>query len=97
MNALNPVPFQHPERPDYLCQELPGGGFLGWPASSQPSINVKHIDGPLLFARNGEMHWLTLWERFLLWRGRVSAHSLERKHWPWLQEVRAPSVHGDYR
>lgn len=30
-----------------------------------PVLNRKHVDGPLL-TWGGYMHWLTIWERFLL-------------------------------
>jgi hypothetical protein len=45
-------------------------------------INPKHIDGPLLIFRDGQMHWLTLWERFLLRLGMTDAKKLERKRRP---------------
>jgi hypothetical protein len=76
------IPYTHPERPDYLCMELPGGGYLGWPAGAQPEIYAHHVDGPILTMRNGEIHWLTWWERFLFRLGRVEAASLERKYRP---------------
>jgi len=50
--------------------------------SGRPSFVMKHIDGPLLVFRDGQMHWLTLWERFLVWAGRQTAESLERKRRP---------------
>jgi hypothetical protein len=74
-----------PRRPGYIYQEAPGGSLIGYPASARPSINRKHIDGPLLYMRNGEMHWLTWRERFQLWLGRTDALTLERKHRPDLQ------------
>ncbi len=60
--------------------------MIGYPADAQPSINRRHIDGPLLYLRNGEMHWLTLWERLLLLLGKVDALALERKYRPHLSE-----------
>ncbi len=75
-----------PKRPDYRYQQAPGGAVIGWHKDARPSINRKHIDGPLLFMRNGEMHWLTLWERLLLWLGKTDALALERKHRPHLAE-----------
>ena len=60
--------------------------MIGYPADAQPSINRRHIDGPLLYLRNGEMHWLTLWERLLLLLGKVDALVLERKYRPHLSE-----------
>ena len=73
-----------PKRPGYRYEPAPSGGFIGYPAEAQPVINRKHIDGPLLYMRNGEMHWLTLWERLLLWLGKTDAMALERKHRPHL-------------
>jgi hypothetical protein len=40
---------------------------------------MKHIDGPLLTFRDGQMHWLTLRERFRVWMGWEDALSLERR------------------
>lgn len=51
-----------------------------------PHIKQRHIDGPMLVMRSGEIHWLTLWERLLLWLGKTDAFRLERKHRPWLAE-----------
>lgn len=74
-----------PRREGYRYEPGPRGGFLiGYPADARPSINRKHIDGPLLYMRNGEIHWLTPWERILLWFGRTDALALERKHRPHL-------------
>ena len=47
----------------------------------EPNIHWKHIDGPLLVMRDGQMHWLTLWERLCCALGWHDARSLERKHW----------------
>lgn len=71
-------------RPGWVCEPEPGGGFVGWPSDSEPSIQANHIDGPLLHFRNGELHWFTLWERFLFAIGRIDAESLEAKHRPHL-------------
>lgn len=76
-----------PKRPDYLYAEMPGGSWVGWRREARPSINRRHIDGPLLYLRNGELHWLTLWERFLLWLGMTDALTLERKYRPELQST----------
>lgn len=87
--------FTHPSREGWLCQRAASGGFVGWPADSRPSIQANHIDGPLLHFRNGELHWLTLRERFLFWLGLVDAYSLEHKHRPHLQVApREPCEHG---
>ena len=66
-------------RPGYKYASAPGGGLMGWSVDARPSINRKHIDGPLLYMRNGELHWLTLWERLQLFFGRTDAEKLERK------------------
>ena len=61
---------------DYLSPNV------GFPASNRPSIEANHIDGPMLRFRDGQVHWLTLWERFLFWVGKTDAEKLERKHRP---------------
>lgn len=87
--------MRHPTRKGWLCHEAPGGGFVGWEAGHGPSINRHHIDGPVLFFSDGQMHWLTLWERLQLALGRTDATKLEAKHRPnlvrgilsWLDDV----------
>jgi hypothetical protein len=64
---------------------------VSYPADARPSINANHIDGPLLVFRDGQMHWLNLWERLLLHFGWVDAEKLEKKlrpHLAWLLERR---------
>lgn len=75
----------HPTRIGWVCEPASGGGFIAWSASSTPSIIWNHVDGPLLTFRNGEMHWLTLWERVRCWFGYDNECSLERKYRPHLQ------------
>ncbi len=58
-----------------------------FPLSNRPSINPNHIDGPMLTFRDGQMHWLTPWERVLYRFGRIDAESLERKLRPNLMRV----------
>lgn len=53
-------------------------------AGHLPAIHRK-IDGPMLVCRNGEVMFLTLWERWLFWWGRTDALQLERKHRPLLE------------
>jgi hypothetical protein len=53
--------------------------MIGYPSSSRPTLIMKHIDGPLLTFRDGQMHWLTLRERFRVWMGWEDALSLERR------------------
>lgn len=52
---------------------------VGYSNDARPYIKAKHIDGPLLVYRDGQMHWLTLWERFLFLFGWTDAEKLERK------------------
>lgn len=59
---------------------------VGYPAGNEPWIMWHHIDGPLLHFRNGELHWMTMWERMLCWLGQADALSLERKHLPHLSQ-----------
>jgi hypothetical protein len=70
-----------PRRPDYIYQRAPGG-YVAYHRDARPSINWKHIDGPLLYYRDGQLHWLTLWERLRCWFGRDDAESIERKRRP---------------
>ena len=51
-------------------------------AKARPVIQSHHIDGPLLYFRDGQLHWLTLWERFLFAFGWTDADKLERKRRP---------------
>jgi hypothetical protein len=44
-----------------------------------PSISPNHIDGPLLHFSDGQMHWLTLWERIQFRFGWTDAEALQRK------------------
>ena len=47
------------------------------PPITAPTIQFKHMDGPLLHRLDGRMHWLTWRERFSVWRGRADAWSIE--------------------
>lgn len=82
------TPQPHPTRPGWVCVPAPGGGFIGWQGGGRPSIQPHHIDGPLLAFSDGQLHWLTLWERFLFALGLADAERLERKRRPNL--LRAP-------
>ncbi len=80
-----PWPMPDPSRPGWLVeQSADGSSLVGWPAESKPVILANHVDGPLCTFRNGEMHWLTLWERVLFAFGRVDSLSIERKYRPHL-------------
>lgn len=65
-------------RPGYIYNHH-GVGFR---ADSRPSINWEHIDGPLLYYRDGQLHWLTWRERFRCWMGWDDADSIEAKRRP---------------
>ncbi|MDE2100304.1 MAG: hypothetical protein KGL39_23840 [Patescibacteria group bacterium] len=60
---------------------------VAYATTSRPHLTMNHIDGPLLCMRNGELHWLTLWERLRVALGLDDAMSLEKKHRPWLQNT----------
>ncbi len=53
---------------------------ISFPTEAQPSINFKHVDGPVLCCRDGSIHWLTYWERFMLWLGKINVHDLDKKY-----------------
>jgi len=42
---------------------------VSYPISSRPHIVWRHIDGPLLCGRHGELHWLTINERIFVCLG----------------------------
>lgn len=44
-----------------------------------PSINEHHIDGPLLYFSDGQLHWLTFWERVLFRLDLTDAMELQQK------------------
>lgn len=48
--------------------------------ASSPSINWKHVDGPLLTCSDGSLHWVTTWERLLLRGGHLSIEILDQKY-----------------
>lgn len=58
---------------------------IGYPVDARPSINWNHIDGPLLYYRDSQLHWLTLWERFRCWIGLDNAERIEARRRPDLQ------------
>ena len=66
------------QRPDYRYNEH----SVGYHKDARPYIKPKHIDGPLLVYRDGQMHWLTLAERFRLWMGWEDAETIEAKRRP---------------
>lgn len=62
-------------------EQLPSTTKTSYRAGSEPSINWRHIDGPVLCLRDGRMHWLTLWERIEYLLGFTDTNALELKHW----------------
>lgn len=60
---------------------------VGFPIDSQPHLIMRHIDGPMVHFSDGQMHWLNLWERFLVAIGRHDAASLQRKLRPKLTRL----------
>ena len=79
------------ERPDYIYNRH----GIGYHRDSRPEINWKHIDGPLLYYRDGQLHWLTLWERFCCWLGLDDAESIELKRRPDLDGAYPCTCHPD--
>ena len=58
-----------------------GNGMqVSFPSDSEPHINWKHVDGPMLSCRDGAIHWLSWWERFCLWAGIYDINHLDKKH-----------------
>lgn len=70
---------------------------VAFPLDSQPEIVAKHIDGPLLIFSDGQLHWLTLWERLQFTFGLTDAERLQRKRRPTFDQklvaARAASLH----
>lgn len=58
------------------------GHGWGFRKDSQPHIQWRHVDGPLLRYRDGQLHWLTLWERLRCKLGLDDARSIEEKRRP---------------
>ena len=50
------------------------------PADSKPHIQWNHVDGPLLFCRDGTPHWLTMTERLWLRMGFININTLDEKY-----------------
>jgi hypothetical protein len=73
------------ENMNLYSDSLPLG--VGFPRSSRPRIKPDHVDGPLLVFRDGQMHWLTPWERILFALGLTDAERLERKRRPNLMRL----------
>ena len=67
------------KRAGYTYEPLPGGGFVGR-QFSDPCINWRHIDGPLLYTSTGKLHWLTWRERIRFTFGFETVDTLDYKH-----------------
>lgn len=50
---------------------------VGVTIGTQPEINWKHIDGPLLYCSDGQLHWLTWRERARLFFGTADIHDID--------------------
>jgi hypothetical protein len=66
------------QRPGYRYNQY----GVGYPVGARPWIMWGHIDGPLLHSRDGQLHWLTLWERLRCKLRLDDPVTLEAKHWP---------------
>lgn len=54
-------------------------GVAIYPPKLAPTVNWKHIDGPLMQRRDGTIKWLSLRERFMHWIGVWSLEDIERR------------------
>lgn len=63
---------------DHTISELAKQGMV-FGGYTPPDIVEKHIDGPLLYFSDGQIHWLTILERIQLWFGLTSAEKLQLK------------------
>lgn len=50
---------------------------VGTPIRQPAEINWKHIDGPLLYCSDGQLHWLTWGERIRLFIGLADIHDID--------------------
>jgi hypothetical protein len=63
-------------RAGYISEPAPGGGFIEYPAGIEPDVVWNHIDGPLLYLSNCQLHWLTWRERLALWLGLTTIETI---------------------
>lgn len=54
--------------------------MIQYPSDSKPHIKWDHIDGPLLYCADGQIHWLTLLERLYFKMGLITLEELDRKY-----------------
>ena len=50
---------------------------VSFPIESRPSIQWRHVDGPLLCFSDGQMHWLSWRERIRVCLGMEDEHTLQ--------------------
>jgi hypothetical protein len=61
------------QRPGYTYNEH----GVGYPTGMKPSVVWKHIDGPLMYHSDGQLHWLTWRERLALWFGLMTEDEID--------------------
>ena len=59
----------------YLIREYTNGDTRSIRVRN-PYIEWRHVEGPALITSFGEVHWLTLWERFKLAMGLITLENL---------------------
>ena len=52
--------------------------------ASLPYINMKHIDGPFIYMRNGNIKWLSIKDRLFILLNKTDAYKLEKKYWNYI-------------
>ena len=60
---------------------------VGFERTAKPSLNMDHIDGPVITFSDGQMHWLTWRERIAVALGFADANSLQIKLRPKLTVI----------
>lgn len=55
---------------------------VGFEVRAKPSIQWRHIDGPLLHFSDGQMHWLTWRERIRVCLGLDDEETLQAQRRP---------------
>src|SRR4051794_7377159 len=63
-------------------QRMHAGRYGISPCPTEPRINRRHIDGPYLSALDGQIRWLSLWERLLTKLGIWNAWDIEWRRFP---------------
>jgi len=54
--------------------------MVQYPEDSKPHIQWNHIDGPLLYCRDGSLHWLTMLEKLFVKAGITTIEQLDEKY-----------------